>query len=333
MASIFVQIPAYHDLELERTLNSIFSNCSGNNIINVGIHFNYYENLPYQIEKTLQNKHKNGQVKSLVSKAPINLGMQKARYLANSFYDGEDFYFQTDSHMLFRKNWDCILIEDYNHLISLYKSKLAISSYCHGYSNDPKKEYSWKNQLIESYTKPNLNEINSIGNKIGFIFKIKKNKCNFNNLTDNPHNCVSGHFIFSTGDMYKLYKEMPNLSAGEEALMSMRLISSGFNVVTQLTETAKHLLPHPYIESEDGKNSLKSKEYETMILEHPRRISRIDFAELDVNAFDWDEVANELLGLSQSRNILFNSMTLTDYLEICSLEFEKISGFKIQLGL
>jgi hypothetical protein len=325
MSSIFIQIPAYHDLELEKTLESIFVNCSGENTINIGVHFNYYKFLPQQIEKCLQNKHKYGQIKSLISEAPTNLGMQRARYLANSFYNGEDFYFQTDSHMMFKKNWDSILIDDYNYLNSQYNGTIAISSYCNGYSVDREKYYNWwLKKMRYSYEEINLNEINSIGNIIGYKFSAKKNNYQNLNTLDNIHNLVSGHFIFSTGNIAKLYKESPNLSAGEEALMSMRLVSSGFNIVTQLRETAKHLFPHPYITSEEGKKSLKNEQYETMILEYPRRISRVDFLELDINSFDFHEVKNELLGLNQANNILFNNMTLVDYTKICSLEMEKI---------
>jgi len=250
--------------------------------------------------------------------------MQKARSAANSFYDGEDYYFQTDSHMLFRKDWDRILIRDYKTLSNLYKSKIAISSYCQGYSNNHNIQHKWNDNPLNSSEFINLNEINSIGNIIGLKFKIKSNNCDYLTPTDNIHNCVSGHFIFSIGDIHKINKETPNLSAGEEAIISMRLVSSGFKVVGQLRETVKHLFPHDYLYSEDGKNSIKNKDYENMIEEYPRRIARIDFADLDVNAFDWDLVHDELLGVSKTKNILFNNMSLQEYAEICFLEFEKI---------
>lgn len=332
MASIFVQIPAYHDLELIKTIDSLYSQASGDNTINVGIHFNYYENLPEEIEIFLNKKKYN--IKSIIKKAPDGLGMQKARYSVNNFYNGENYYFQTDSHMVFKKNWDSILIEDYNHLKNLYKSKIVISSYCHGYSYDSSEvrlfdDGKWSSKMPNrsqmQQDELNLNEINSIGQRTNLKFKPKKNNCKYINSTDNIHNLVSGHFIFCTGELSTIYrKEGPNLSAGEEALLSMKLVSNGFNIVGQLRETAKHLFPHPYLSSENGKNSVNNKKYQDMLKEYPRRIARIDFAELDVNAFDWDLVHDELLGVSQTQNILFNNMSFQDYTEICWLEFEKI---------
>ena len=78
MASIFVQIPAYHDLELIKTIDSLYSQASGDNTINVGIHFNYYENLPEEIEYCLSKKFLNGRIKSIINKAPAGLRNAKS---------------------------------------------------------------------------------------------------------------------------------------------------------------------------------------------------------------------------------------------------------------
>lgn len=103
MASIFIQISAYRDRELTRTIIDAIEKSSGNHEINFGVHFIYLNgqevNLP-----DLRN------VKYATSKAPDNVGVGVGRYIAHQFYNNEDYYFQCDSHSRFVEGWDEIAI-------------------------------------------------------------------------------------------------------------------------------------------------------------------------------------------------------------------------------
>lgn len=318
-----MQIPAYHDLELENTIKSIYSNCSNNHIINVGIHFNYYERIPETIDRCLSSKYGNGSIKSLINKAPNGLGTALSRYLANSFYDGEDYYLQLDSHMKLRKNWDEIIIQDFMFLREYYTSKIAISAYPNMYTN------SMAGQVV-TYSSPwidlpsdsnrlEINDVNWISNAIGVKIAVREDRCAERNITDNRHNNVSGAFIFSTGDMNSVFTPLPNVII-EETILSMKLISSGFNVVGRIREVARHLGPHPYMLSLNGFNNIHDDGYEQLLLEYPRRLSRIDFADLHPVSNDMDVVKNQLVGNPEEKYILFNGMSLNDYLELSDLE-------------
>lgn len=103
MASIFVNISSYRDAELKSTILNILEQSSGKHQINFGVHVSYLDESEIDVPD-LPN------VKYTTSKAPENVGVGKGRYIAHQFYDGEDFYFQCDSHSRFTKDWDLIVI-------------------------------------------------------------------------------------------------------------------------------------------------------------------------------------------------------------------------------
>ena len=323
MASIFVQIPAYHDIELEKTINSIYSSCSGENIINVGVHFNYYDNIPTVIDKCFSAKYQYGDVRSVTNKAPDGLGASLSRYIANSLYQGEDYYLQLDSHMKLRKNWDKTTIEDFEYLKIQYDSKIAISTYPGAYTytktGDAEVNYAqWKNTIPNSNV-IEINDINWIANILDMKINPKPDKCDTRNATDNRHNNVSGAFIFSSGEINSIYTKLPNVII-EETILSMKLVSMGFNVVGALREVALHLGPHPYMLTLNNFNNEHDEMYEKLLSEYPRRLARIDFAHLYPVSRDIDIVKNQLIGDPEEKYILFNGMSLNDYLELSDLE-------------
>jgi hypothetical protein len=103
MASIFIQIAAYRDLEVTPTILDAIKQSSGNHQINFGVHTVYVEESEINVPDLPNVKHAE-------SKAPNNIGLGMGRALAHQFYDGEDYYLQCDSHSRFVKNWDEIVI-------------------------------------------------------------------------------------------------------------------------------------------------------------------------------------------------------------------------------
>jgi hypothetical protein len=103
MASIFVQIAAYRDLEVTPTILDAIKQSSGNHTINFGVHTVYLEESEINVPDLPNVKHAE-------SKAPENIGLGIGRALAHQFYDGEDYYLQCDSHSRFIKGWDEVAI-------------------------------------------------------------------------------------------------------------------------------------------------------------------------------------------------------------------------------
>ena len=103
MASIFVQIAAYRDLEVTPTILDAIKQSTGNHTINFGVHTVYVDESEINIPDLPNVKHTE-------SKAPKNIGLGIGRALAHQFYDGEDYYLQCDSHSRFVNGWDEIAI-------------------------------------------------------------------------------------------------------------------------------------------------------------------------------------------------------------------------------
>jgi len=140
MSSIFVQIPAYRDWELSKTVEHAIQKASGNNKISFGIHNCVIFPGEVPIPKSTVDW---AQIKYKESIAPKNIGVNKSRYIANEFYDGEDYYLQIDSHMRFSNNWDETLIVTINKYKELGISKPLITQYPpnYGYNDNFNETY------------------------------------------------------------------------------------------------------------------------------------------------------------------------------------------------
>jgi hypothetical protein len=103
MASIFVSISSYRDLELRETILDIINKSSGKHTINFGVHVSYIDTSEIVLPDIAN-------IKFTTSLAPENVGVGIGRYISHQFYNGEDFYFQCDSHSRFVDGWDEIAI-------------------------------------------------------------------------------------------------------------------------------------------------------------------------------------------------------------------------------
>lgn len=98
--SIFISIASYRDLELTKTVDSLYKNADKPKDLIFGI-----------VNQDARNKHENFLFLGKQARI-VNLhykdakGAGYARKLAMELYDGEDFFFQVDSHMRFVKGWD-----------------------------------------------------------------------------------------------------------------------------------------------------------------------------------------------------------------------------------
>jgi hypothetical protein len=123
MASIFVQIASYNDLEINETICDAIVTSSKNHQINFGVHNCTGPDTKDLVVTELPN------IKTIYSVAPENLGVGRSRSLAHSLYAGEDYYFQIDAHSRFDKNWDEFLISEVLRFQALGIKKPAITAY------------------------------------------------------------------------------------------------------------------------------------------------------------------------------------------------------------
>jgi hypothetical protein len=245
MASIFVQIPSYHDQELLPTLQNIIETSSGNNIVNFGIHNGFYKN-PIFDEKELKSVSTKSNISVLSSAFPENIGVGISRFLANSFYDGEDFYLQTDSHMRFAPGWDDCIISNYEHISYEYGiEKLILSCYPSRYNY-----FKENNNQIEHYdgtyrdhltppTRMVLHEHSEVAMFLNEHLKmnvpLQKIKYVFSNIY------MSGALAFSVGEYSLIKPNIQIIGQYEEMLTAFRAYSHGFDVHPPQFNIAYHL--------------------------------------------------------------------------------------------
>jgi len=104
--SIFVSIASYRDDQLPLTVKSLYENADNPEELVLGI-----------VSQDLRNSHPNfdwlpaHQLRLYKMHAKDAKGAGYARKIAMSLYEGEDFFFQIDSHMRFEKGWDTRLIQ------------------------------------------------------------------------------------------------------------------------------------------------------------------------------------------------------------------------------
>jgi hypothetical protein len=135
MSSIFVSIASYRDPLLSRTIEDLFDKKSGKNDIIVGV----FEQTALQDSLEVKNPSliNRDNVRYIRVDPENSRGVGWARYNNSLQVHDEDFFFQIDSHMLFDRNWDSYLINDWN--LGRQKhgdNKTIISTSCKGFDLD-----------------------------------------------------------------------------------------------------------------------------------------------------------------------------------------------------
>jgi hypothetical protein len=234
MSSIFIQIPSYRDFELNKTIASAVNNASGINNLSFGVH----NCILFDGEIEVKTDYPEWvTINSATSIAPQNIGLQQARYLANEFYNGEDYYLQIDSHMRFVENWDASLVDGIFEYQGMGLSKPLITQYPPEYmylddGTETVKKYDafyqcgisfeesieqFKNTLIPTQTA-----------------KVSSNTCGY-------IKSVSGGSIFTLGEFSKIKPNQTIAFWGEEPLIAARAFTHGFDLVMPFSHAIFHL--------------------------------------------------------------------------------------------
>jgi hypothetical protein len=227
---IYVSIPClYYDDELINTVDSCIENYPD---VTISIAFIGNKDF-YKKSKKYLKKYKN--VKHLYSE---ELGVGKARILASSLYDNEQYFLQVDSHTLFFNDWGTTLIEQLENTIKITNNeKTIISGYPPRYERNKGKLGIYSNTL--NYPVFLKNE---------FIFNaIPKWEDQFIDLTVCPLTKISANFMFGNKHFAKnLGVEESAIFWEEEPTQSVNLIDSGFSLAYPGTKAA---LAHRYLET------------------------------------------------------------------------------------
>ena len=110
-STIFVSIPAYRDVEITPTIESLFSQATNPGRIRVSICWQYKQDAENATPDLPENHVKYITLQSY--EINESEGVCWARSKASAAYDGEDFSLCIDSHMRFVKGWDVLLIQEW----------------------------------------------------------------------------------------------------------------------------------------------------------------------------------------------------------------------------
>lgn len=232
MASIFIQLASYHDFELGKTMYDAIYKSSKFHEIHFGVHNCYYKEKEMYIPQYPN-------LRIVESLAPENIGVGIARSIANSLYDGQDYYLQIDAHTRFEYNWDDSLIK----LIEQYKDygfeKPLLSMYpgTWRYNDNLKEviEYSTEVTSTAFKDKPEMFEESMIPNQVAvapedWIYQ----------------KAIAGGFIFTTGDYAELGVNEKIMFYGEEIIMAARAYTHGYDLLIP----DKHYIYHLYFDTD-----------------------------------------------------------------------------------
>lgn len=220
---IFISIASYCDELLFFTMNDCILKAKNAENITFGIVDQNDESQKDKIDQLSFNK----QVRYVYINKLETFGVSWARNIAFSLLDNEEYLLQIDSHMLFEKNWDETLVDQYSNLLEKSK-KPIISTYPYDFEFDENnkpiyKEQSKKYALI---LRPHPDTILTDDNAV-LRFRAK------HKLSDEPViGChMAAGFIFTSA---KFIEEVPYdpflYFHGEEQSLSIRAYTRGWDI-------------------------------------------------------------------------------------------------------
>jgi hypothetical protein len=233
--TIFVSIASYRDSNCNKTLESLFANASNPERVFVGI---CEQNKPGEgSEKCIgTNTIKHGSNIKIINVDYTDAkGPTWARYLCSTLWNGEDYFLQVDSHVLFVKDWDTKCIDMMN---GIKKKDGVLHPVLSHYTRN-----------MDDYGKPNENRevpkmCQSFFNKRGMLSFLGSHvmRSEPDGYERNPY--IAAGFLFAEGSFLQDVPFDPYLDfvfVGEEILLSARAYTSGYDVYGPTEDIVYHL--------------------------------------------------------------------------------------------
>lgn len=219
MNKIFVQIAAYRDPELPKTIESLLNNAKNPENLSIGIVRQYHEaDMGLDDISKFEDDKRFKIINMHFSEAK---GVCFARLKLQKLYNNEDYTLQLDSHHKFVKNWDVKLIEMFESLKKSGVQKPLLTTYLPAYTADI--------EPIEENSVPTIMKFSKFApGKVILMIPDFMKKWKERTL---PYKArfISGHFVFTSGDFCTLIPyDDDYYFHGEEINLSIRAYLNGF---------------------------------------------------------------------------------------------------------
>lgn len=218
--TIFIQIAAYRDPELKKTLKSILENADRPDLLRFGIAWQHSDEDEWD---NLDEYKNDSRFRILDINYKDSQGVCWARNKVQQLYNGEKYTLQIDSHHRFASYWDLKLIKMVEDLQADGSPKPLITSYIPSYDpkNDPdgRVNHPWKMNFDRFIPE-------------GAIFFLPGNFDSWDNINKPlPARFYSAHFAFSLGSFAVEVQHDPNYYFhGEEISIAARAFSHGYDL-------------------------------------------------------------------------------------------------------
>lgn len=233
--TIFVSIASYRDIYCSRTLESLYKNATYPNNIYAGICIQNKEgdeecSLPNNLIQFSPN------ITTIRLKDYEAKGPTWARYLCASLFNNQDYFFQVDSHTLFEKGWDVILMSMIDEIKRNTGSHdVVLSHYPPNYD-----DYGNKNRdknIVDTICQSFFNEKGMVSFLGATAVDMKKDK-----YVQTPH-IAAGMFFCEGKCIHDVPYDpnLPNLFVGEEILHSARVWTAGYDIYSPTQLSVYHL--------------------------------------------------------------------------------------------
>ena len=220
---IFINIASYRDPLLVTTINSAYNNAKNKENLVFGIVDQGYDKEHINID-LLEFKN---QIRYIRIDPIYARGACWPRHLAQTLWQGEEYYLQVDSHTLFDPDWDEIFIDQYNEL-NKYHEKPVISVYPSGFSIEDKDIKKLNKHTLSGCLSLVVDEANAFQ---GDADMYVGTKCHIIDKEMVHGYMVSGNCLFTGGKMIEDVPYDPFLYfSGEEHSLALRLWTSGYNI-------------------------------------------------------------------------------------------------------
>lgn len=265
--TIFISIASYRDALLSNTVINAYDNAKYKDSLIFSIIDQAFLGEVIDIP-SLSFKN---QIRYLRIDPEYARGAAWPRNIAQSYWNGEDFYLQIDSHTMFDPNWDDILINQYNEL-KKYHNKPIITTYPHSFEVIEKDIKNLKKNRFE-----------------GLLVLRPSDKFEVNDMylhtcatmisSDRPVHgyLISGNFLFTSGEVCEEVPYDPYLYfSGEEHSYALRLWTHGYNIfhVTQVPVYTNYNRDYRILSwgDKDDQRTIKWWEYDLRSKERLKKI-------------------------------------------------------------